>query len=197
MNEMTKSHPSRIRAGDYSFIRGNVLDIGCGPDPIKLKKPSTVRGWDIEDGDAQYLKGVKDGSIDCIVASHVLEHVVDVEITLSNWARVLVDGGYIYILVPDFLLYEHGKDFDFRRNPSRYNADHKSSFCLVNLEKPPVNHPHYGFKDMLRIGRSAGLTLVDCRIEADQYDWRSINDWKLDQTMGGAQAQICFVYQKI
>ena len=197
MNEMTKSHPSRIRAGDYQWLKGRVLDIGCGPDPIVLDAPSTVRGWDLPDGDAQYLQSIENSTFDVIVASHVLEHVVDVQTTLKSWSRVLVEGGYCYILVPDYRLYEKLYDFSFGLNPSRFNGDHKSSLSLENLVHKPRNHPHYGFKEMRCMGLEAGLTLIDCRIEADFFDWKLITSTKLDQTRRNAQAQLCFIYQKL
>ena len=84
MNEMTKSHPCRLRHGDYAFIRGQVLDIGCGPDPIRLAPPSVVTGFDLEQGDAHLLAGVADESHDCIVSSHCLEHLADPETALRN-----------------------------------------------------------------------------------------------------------------
>lgn len=190
MNEQSKSHNARLRNSDYNFLRGRVLDIGCGPDPIKLPEPTEVIGWDLKDGDAQYLESVPDASFDTVVSSHCLEHMHDVPTSIKNWARVLKEGGYIYALVPSFIFYEK------RQWPSRYNDDHKASFDLID---PPVrpNHPFYGFREMRMIGLACGLTLVDARMELDDYDLSKTWDLSLDQTRGAAQAQICFIYQKL
>lgn len=190
MNETSKSHHARLRNGDYQFLRGHVLDVGCGPDSIKLPPPSTVRGWDLEDGDAQYLEGLKDGSFDAVYGSHVLEHLRDVPTALSNWARVCKEGGYVYAMVPSWTAYEK------MQWPSPYNPDHKASFDLIDLGRRPTDHPFYGFREMRQVGLACGLTLVDARLELDNYDLSRTHDTKLDQTMGNALAQCTFIYLK-
>lgn len=189
MNETSKSHYARLRNGDYAFLRGDVLDVGSGSDPLKLPPPSNVTPWDWEDGDAQYLKGVKDESFDAVHSSHCLEHCHDVAITLSNWSRVLKEGGYLVARVPSYSLYER------YQWPSPYNPDHKSSFDLMDVGLRP-SHPFYGFKEMRQLGLQNGLTLVDARLEADNYDFTRMYDKKLDQTMGKALAQCVFIYLK-
>lgn len=190
MNETSKSHYARLRNGDYSFLHGEVLDIGCGPDKLKLDPPSVVTGWDLEDGDAQYLEGVKDGSYDVVFSSHCAEHLESFPVGLSNWARVCKEGGYVYIVVPSYVLYER------MQWPSPYNPDHKSSFDLVDTGVRPKVQPFYDFKAMRRIGLSCGLTLVDARLELDNYDLSKTYKRGLDQTMGNALAQCTFIYLK-
>jgi hypothetical protein len=51
-------------------------------------------------------------------------------------------------------------------------------------------------RDMRRIGLEAGLTLVDARLELDQYRLDLTWDRDLDQTQHGALAQCCFIYLK-
>ena len=197
MDEMSKSHLTRLRHGDYSFLKGAVLDIGCGPWPIKLDPPSTVRGWDLEDGDAQYLEGVKNESFDAICASHVLEHVMDPAIALQNWSRVLVEGGWIYALVPMYSTYEKQRDFRYGSDfASRFNPDHKTSWDIVSVEKPQ-NHEHYDYKRIVQIGKDAGLHLMDLRIELDGFHWDKWNDPEWDSTMHGGMAQLAIIWQKI
>lgn len=190
MNEQSKSHNARLRNNDYRFLKGKVLDIGCGPDPIKLPPPAQVIGWDLKDGDAQYLETLADNSFDAVVSSHCLEHMVDVPTSLKNWARVLKEGGYMLIYVPSWLAYER------RRWPSRYNDDHKASFDLIDPPSRPT-HPFYGMKEMRVMGLHCGLTLEDCRMELDDYDMTKIWDLSLDQTRGAAQAQVTFIFQKV
>lgn len=198
MDEMTKSHPARLRAGDYEWIKGQVLDIGCGPDPIKLPPPLTVRGWDLEDGDATLLATLEDKAFDCVVSAHCLEHLSDPETAIRNWSRVLKEAGYIYILVPLYSCYEKWNDFKHGSpNPAKFNHDHKTSWDLLNLETAPKNHRHFGFKEIRQLGKQAGLTLVDLRIELDGYQWNRFDDKEFDQTMNGALSQLCIVYQKL
>lgn len=198
MDEMTKSHPARLRAGDYEWIKGQVLDIGAGGDVLKLPPPSTVRGWDLGDGDATLLATLEDKTFDCIVGSHVLEHLADPETALRNWSRVLKEGGYAYILVPLFSAYEKWNDFKHgSSNPAKFNHDHKTSWDLLNLETAPKNHRHFGFKEIRQLGKQAGLTLVDLRYELDGYQWNRFDDKEFDQTMNGALAQLCIVFAKI
>lgn len=189
MNETSKSHFARLRNGDYEFLRGNVIDIGCSVWPLQLPEPSTVRGWDLEDGDAQYMEGVNDGSFDAVFSSHCLEHMQDVSTALANWARVCKEGGYVYIMVPDYHMYER------MQWPSPYNPDHKASFSLIDLGCRP-SHPFYGFREMRQIGLASGLTLVDARLELDNYDFAKTYDKSVDQTMGNALAQCTFIYLK-
>lgn len=189
MNETGKSHFARLRNGDYDWLHGEVLDVGCGPWPLQLPPPSTVTPWDLEQGDAQYLEGLKDGSFDVVYGSHVLEHVHDVATTLGNWSRVCKEGGYVCALVPDWIFYER------QQWPSRYNTDHKSSFSLAQVMERP-DHPFYGFREMRQIGLSVGLTLVDARLELDNYDLKATYDLKRDQTLERALAQNVFIYLK-
>lgn len=195
---MTKSEPARKRAGDYEWLKGKVLDIGCGPIPIKLPPPSTVRGWDLEDGDATLLESIEDKSFDCVTGSHVLEHLFDPELAIRNWARVLKEAGYILATVPLYSCYEKWNDFAHgTNNPAKFNNDHKTSWDLLNLEVAPKNHRHFGYKEIQKLGKQAGLTLVDLRIELDGYKWNRFDDKEFDQTMNGALSQLAIVFQKL
>jgi len=83
-----------------------------------------VRPWDIADGDAQFLEAIPDEEFDFLHASHCLEHMVDVKVTLENWSRVVRRGGDLVITVPDEDMYERGTW------PSKYNPDHKHTFTV-------------------------------------------------------------------
>lgn len=96
MREASKSIFRRIHDNRFStrYFVGEGIDIGCGPDPISLyseffPKMGRVRGWDLPDGDAQYLEGLQDESFDFIHSSHCLEHMNDPFVALKNWFRVL------------------------------------------------------------------------------------------------------------
>lgn len=131
MKECSKSIQRRLN--DPNFMRryfvGSGLDIGGKPDPLLLYKElfplmTSVRTWDWEDGDAQFLKGVEANSLGFVHSSHCLEHLVDPSEGLRNWLRIVREGGYVIITVPDEDLYEQGVF------PSMFNKDHKWSFTI-------------------------------------------------------------------
>ena len=131
MKECSKSIPRRL--ADSAFIRryfvGDGLDIGGKPDPLALYREffplmRSVRTWDWEDGDAQFLAGVENDSLDFVHSSHCLEHLVDPREGLRHWLRVVRPGGHLVITVPDEDLYEQGVF------PSGFNRDHKWTFTL-------------------------------------------------------------------
>lgn len=131
MKELSKSIVRRL--GDSNFIRkyfvGEGVDIGGKPDPLALYAElfplmASVRTWDWEDGDAQYLEGVADESLDFVHSSHCIEHLRDPFEGLKNWLRVVKPGGYVILLLPDEDLYEQGVF------PSTFNRDHKKTFTI-------------------------------------------------------------------
>ena len=197
MNEASKSHLCRVRHNDYAFLKGKGIDVCCGPDPIKVELPSTVDTWDLEHGDAQYLATIDDGSYDWLVCYHGLEHMLDPAIALKNWSRVVREGGSILIAVPLFSAYEKWRDFRHGSPfPARFNDDHKTSWDIVSCDRP-TNHEHYDYKRIVEIGKAAGLTLVDLRMELDGYHWDRWNDPDFDSTQHGGMAQLCMIFQKL
>lgn len=134
MKECSKSIPRRL--SDSNFINryfvGHGLDIGGRPDPLALYgelfcQIESVKTWDIEDGDAQYLASIPNGKFDFVHSSHCLEHLRDPEEGLRNWLRVLKPGGHLVCTVPDEDLYEQGMF------PSTFNRDHKWTFTIHKL----------------------------------------------------------------
>lgn len=80
------------------------LDLGCGS--IKAHKDATgvdTYPYPCVDivNDVSDLWFFKDGEIDGIIASHVLEHISDTKAVLTEWSRVLKPGGTLIIVVPD------------------------------------------------------------------------------------------------
>ena len=76
------------------------IDIGCGDAAQPGHEP-----WDIKQGRRmECLEGIADGQLDCIRASHVLEHAShrDTLAVLREWARALRLGGELLVAVPDF-----------------------------------------------------------------------------------------------
>lgn len=131
MKECSKSIPRRLSDSNFSrsYFVGRGLDIGGKPDPLTLYcelfyRMDSVRTWDLEDGDAQYLRGVADSSYDFVHSSHCLEHLNDPSEGLINWFRVVRPNGHLVVTVPDEDLYEQGTF------PSTFNTDHKWTFTV-------------------------------------------------------------------
>ena len=175
MKECSKSIQRRL--GDPNFIRryfgGDGLDIGGKPDPLMLYKElfplmSNVRTWDWEDGDAQFLKGVEDNSLGFVHSSHCLEHLVDPYEGIRNWLRVVREGGYLVITVPDEDLYEQGVF------PSTFNRDHKWTFTMFKAKS--WSNRSINLLDMVReVGSAAEVVKIEqlsasYRFELPRFD---------------------------
>lgn len=135
MKECSKSIGRRLADSNFTnhYFVGDGLDIGGKPDPLMLyqelfSRMNSVRTWDWEDGDAQFLASLEDCSLNFIHSSHCLEHLNDPLEGLGNWLRVLRPGGYIIVTLPDEDLYEQGIF------PSTFNRDHKRTFTIWKAE---------------------------------------------------------------
>ncbi|MBT9486714.1 MAG: methyltransferase domain-containing protein [Rubrivivax sp.] len=161
MKECSKSIARRL--ADPNFLRrylvGQGVDIGGKPDPLCLYQTlfdriESVRTWDLEDGDAQIMEGVADGTFDFVHSSHCLEHLVDPRAGLRNWLRVAREGGHLVVTVPDEDLYEQGVF------PSTFNRDHKWTFTI---------HKHTSWSDrslnVIDLVRDLGETAELLRVE--------------------------------
>ena len=131
MFEQSKSTRRRFYDGNFHnrYFNGNGIDIGGKPDPFSqyigvFPLVKSVKIWDLEDGDAQYMNSAKDESYDFVISSHCLEHMVDVYEAFNNWIRITKKGGYLIITVPDEDMYEQ------ENWPSLYNEDHKWTFTI-------------------------------------------------------------------
>jgi len=131
MKECSKSILRRLYDPNFSrfYFKGHGIDIGGKPDPLALYAElfpliSSVRTWDLEDGDAQDMATVADNAFDFVHSSHCLEHLRDPAEALANWLRILRPGGHLVLTIPDEDLYEQG------RFPSTFNRDHKWTFTV-------------------------------------------------------------------
>lgn len=128
MKESSKSHLRRKRDPFWnSVFRGTGIDIGAGEDPFKpswYPNVTSVRAFDVDDGDAQFLtRHVKD-TFDFVHSSNCLEHMTNPQEALLEWWAVVKPGGYLVFTVPDEDLYEQGQF------PSQWNNDHKWTFTI-------------------------------------------------------------------
>lgn len=175
MKECSKSILRRLT--DSNFIRryfvGNGLDIGGKPDPLMLYQEffplmKKVMTWDWENGDAQFLEGVEDESLDFVHSSHCLEHLENPEQGLQNWFRVVRENGYVVLTVPDEDLYEQGVF------PSSFNKDHKWTFTIFKAKS--WSDRSINLLDLVReLGPEAELVRIEqlsshYRFELPRYD---------------------------
>lgn len=109
------SETSKYRHLTTPHCIGNGVDIGCGGDPVV---PWAIR-FDLPASEyAKYHSGnppefpihyggdalrlpFKDGTLDWVYSSHLLEDFEDWEPALREWMRVLRPGGRLVILLPD------------------------------------------------------------------------------------------------
>lgn len=131
MYEASKAMARRLHDVRFAtrYFVGNGIDVGAGSDPVSLYQElfpgmRELRVWDLPDGDAQFLEGVPDESLDFVHSSHCLEHMCDPSVALHHWFRVLKPGGHLVCLVPDEDLYEQG------HFPSLFNRYHQWTFTL-------------------------------------------------------------------
>lgn len=115
------------------LFRGKVLDVGCGIMPYKKtilrnKNVTEYIGLDLEN--TSYYADIKpdllwngqvipldDNTVDCIVATEVLEHCYSPDIILREIHRVLKPGGLFFCTVP-FIWHLHEIPFDeYRYTP--------------------------------------------------------------------------------
>lgn len=109
---------------EFSILKGDGIDIGCGPDPVF----PDVKKFDAQDGDANHITRHVKGDFDYVYSSHCLEHMNDASQALAEWWKLVRPGGYLYFTVPDEDLYEQGFF------PSIGNSTHKSTFTIYKEE---------------------------------------------------------------
>jgi len=191
MNEASKASNRRRNLIDRRYeerwFRGRLLDVGCGPDPIRKEDwplVTEIVPYDqvLGDSDATYLSSLPNESFDTVHSSHMLEHTPNPRGALVNWLRVLRPGGFIVCTVPEELYYEHGLW------PSRFNPDHRVSFTLRALPAIPtsINVVHLLWKLPVDIEHVSLLSLG--------FDSTKLN---VDQTMeGSCECAVEFVVRK-
>jgi predicted SAM-dependent methyltransferase len=93
--------PPRVRVRYVDNLDRDALIAKAGDDFLGPNLDlADVPAIDVID-DAQTLRTFPDGSIDFIIANHVLEHVEDPIAALENFARVTRPGGIIFLTLPD------------------------------------------------------------------------------------------------
>jgi len=158
--ETSKCTARRMAQGHLQKLTGTGLDIGAGDDPFRPLS-GVCRAWDPkhEDGDAAELAGVANASMDYVYASHCLEHLENPAAALKRWAEVIKAGGYLYVAVPDFELYEGGQAIR--------NRFHKTAFSLDRPSDMTV--PLYNVIELLGSTLAGGFSLRYAALCDDNY----------------------------
>jgi SAM-dependent methyltransferase len=189
-SETTKATARRLRDPRYSerFMVGEAIDIGSGPDPLTVSmfpKLTSVRTWDLRDGDAQYMRGV-DATFDTVHSSHCLEHMIDPVQAVAAWWSLVRPGGHLVLIVPDWEMYER------YQWPSIFNGDHKCAFT-VGLLAAPEGVPLFDLRRLLAATCEDGAVVLCDRIH-DGFDPMLSRD-KDQSTLGAAVCIDAVVYK--
>lgn len=170
MKECSKSIMRRLSDPNFAtrYFIGDGIDIGGAPDPLGIYRElfprmGSVRTWDLQDGDAQFMEGVEDETYDFVHSSHCLEHLHDPAEGLGNWFRILKPGGHMVLTVPDEDMYEQGIF------PSTYNSDHKWSFTVFKTSS--WNDKSRNMVDLLTgLGEAADIQKIERLTASFRYD---------------------------
>lgn len=184
MRETSKAY--RLLKDDPLFKsvpRGTWLDIGAGDDPLP-----GARGWDKADGDAHILPGILPESQDLLFSSHCLEHLERPYDAIERWLEVTRPGGFVWIIVPHWQLYEH------EQWPSKYNPDHKWAFMPYRNGEIQCKNLLYLDDISYEFDMKAEVKRIATR--ANGYDINSMHLLS-DQTLGEAEAACELVLRKL
>jgi SAM-dependent methyltransferase len=200
---------TKLRAA-LPFFRGRLLDVGCGHMPYKsiiLDSATNVSdyiGMDLSDNRSYANKpdltwdGVviplPDSSIDCAMATEVLEHCPYPDKTLAEINRVLRPGGTLLITVP-FIWMLHEVPYDeYRYTPfALRRLVESSNFEVLELSalggwnasvaQFVANWLYYGEgnRQLMRIGRVLFFPVFKYLIQRDQVP----TEFKTGQMING------------
>lgn len=149
---------------EYLADEGWVLDIGCGSSRIVQTLPRVV-GMDLAMRKLRWLRSpgrnllqgdmnrlpFRDGSVDAVVSSEVIEHIPREEVRIEELVRVIRPGGSLVLGTPDYgkrlwrtLEWIYGKLFPggyVKEHINRYNHDELRSILEgMGLEVESVRY---------------------------------------------------------
>ena len=180
-----QDNPSLIKRTSKAFIQKtlslnpewNILDIGCGYGANKYA--TTV--CDIQDLSKHYPEKIftrlvekrlpfKDGEFDFVIASHVMEHVDDIEFFISELERVSKQG-YIELptMLEDNLVFENKKDHLWHMD-----------FDDVDLKLLISKKVQY-FEPILTVSSIKRLNKIFRRSFVIELYWENKIDYKIDK----------------
>jgi SAM-dependent methyltransferase len=159
MRETDKTNAYRTAEFFSTYLRGAVIDIGCGDDAVT----ASAERFDRPNGDAnEILRYRRAESFDCVYSSHCLEHMNDPWSALVQWWRLLRPGGYMVLVVPHEDLYEQGYW------PSLFNREHKATFRIgARTSWSPVSVDIHCL-----VAALPGSEIVSAEVQDQGYDYR-------------------------
>lgn len=138
---------NRLSEAAPRYLRGRMLDIGCGDKPYKdMLSPHLTEYVGLDHAGTQHSSAAidmlgtacdipaGDGSFDCALCTAVLEHLEEPEAAIRECRRVLKPGGAAVYTVP-FIWHLHEEPRDFYRYTKhglRYLFE-KSGFEIAEL----------------------------------------------------------------
>jgi predicted SAM-dependent methyltransferase len=134
------SETAKCRARLARYCTGCGVDLGPGGDPIvphairvDLPQPySHVGSLPVQlGGKAEELYWFRDGVLDFVYSSHLLEDYPDTEAVLREWLRVLKTGGNLILFCPDEQVYRKHCD----ATGQTYNEHHVHSEFSLDFVK--------------------------------------------------------------
>ena len=151
------------------------LNVGCGG----VKLPGYIGIDSNPRSGADIIKPAhnlpyKEGTVDEIRSSHMLEHVKLLSATLSEWFRVLKPGGLLWIRVPNFEVYV--------REWLKGDKDYRIGLGLINLyghqDKGPGMYTRTGFTCWRFKFLLPRFGFVDVKCRVGETRVRSWPDWR-------------------
>lgn len=131
-NAPKNDEASKIRWELVPYMHGVALDLGCGgykvfPHFIGI---DSGKEWgklhaDVIVDTAERMPLFASNSADCVFSSHLLEHIEDYKSALKEWWRIVKQGGYLALYLPD-------EDEYPKVGKTGANVDHKWN---VNFDK--------------------------------------------------------------
>jgi len=204
------------------YLNGKVLDIGCGSDPIS----KDAACFDLEHGDANKIdEYFSEKSFDCVYSSHCLEHMKNPFDCIKKWFALVKDDGFMIIIIPDGNLYEQNI-FPSIFNKDHKNIFYKDSSTLIKGSVSTMNLIKSLDKYEL-IKFEIHDNNYNYRFKLESSNYRFKLHWRIqkvllffnesilkgivskfihflvkrripiDQTLGTALAQQCFILKKI
>jgi len=134
------SETSKCRLRLAPYCEGYGLDLGFGGDPIvpnaiRMDMPRPYSNVGVETvqlgGRAEDLRWFRDGTLDFVYSSHLLEDYVDTAAVLREWLRVLRPGGRLILFCPDEQVYRR----HCARTGQPYNTAHVHAEFSLALVK--------------------------------------------------------------
>lgn len=141
------------RSLTHPFCKGNGIDVGSqgspvNPDSIQIEYDRNRFDVDVPiqwEGDGTKNLPFKDGVLDYVYISHLLEDYEDWVSILNEWNRVLKVGGHIVIMIPDKNIFREKVKNGQPDNPNHkhegypgelteYYHRHFQNFCVIKDE---------------------------------------------------------------